>query len=289
MQIVTEIPQVRRVVSAAKQSGQRVGLVPTMGALHAGHLSLIETARANDDFVAISIFVNPTQFGPGEDYQEYPRQLQHDAQKAERAGVDLIFAPSAEEMYPEGHCSYVEVEGLTEGLCGRYRSGHFRGVTTVVAKLLNIIQPDVAYFGEKDYQQLIAIKQMVRDLNMPVEIVGLPTVREADGLAVSSRNQYLTTEERQVAPLLYQALQAGAEMVRRGAASQQAAEEVKRILAEQPLFRVQYVQAVHPETLQPAEWAGPPMVIAAAVLLGETRLIDNIKVEEGTDNAQVDG
>ncbi len=137
MLIVTEIPQVRRVVSAAKQSGQRVGLVPTMGALHAGHLSLIETARVNDDLVAISIFVNPTQFGPGEDYQEYPRQLQHDAQKAERAGVDLIFAPSAEEMYPEGHCSYVEVEGLTEGLCGRYRSGHFRGVTTVVAKLTN--------------------------------------------------------------------------------------------------------------------------------------------------------
>lgn len=284
MRTASEIFHIRPIISSARRRGQRIGLVPTMGALHAGHLSLIETARANDDFVVISIFVNPTQFGPGEDYQQYPHQLDEDGRMAEQLGVDLIFAPTVEEMYPEGFCSYVAVEGLTEDLCGRYRPGHFRGVTTVVAKLLNIIQPDAAYFGEKDYQQLIVIKRMVSDLNIPVEIVGLPTVREPDGLAVSSRTRYLTDEQRQVAPLLYEALQAGAELVRKGAAGSEAAEHVKRMLVEQPLFGVQYVEAVHPETLQPAEYSGPPMVIAVAAYLGDTRLIDNIKIE-GSNNA----
>ena len=285
MRTVNKISEVRPIIAAAKERGQRVGLVPTMGALHQGHLSLIEVACAQDDFVAISIFVNPTQFGPAEDYEKYPHQLDQDAQVAEEAGVDLIFAPSVAEMYPEGFSTYIEVEGLTEGLCGRYRAGHFRGVTTVVAKLLNIIQPDVAYFGEKDYQQLVVIKRIVSDLNMPVKIVGLPTVRESDGLALGSRNQYLDTEQREAAPLLYQALAAGADLVRKGAGGQQAAEHVRQILAEQPLFRVQYIEAVHPETLRPAEHSGPPMVIAAAAYLGDTRLIDNIIVREDSADA----
>ncbi len=284
MRTVSKISQTRPIISSAKQRGERVGLVPTMGALHAGHIALIETARAQDDFVAISIFVNPTQFGPADDYQAYPRRLEQDAQMAQQAGVDLIFAPSAEEMYGEEFATYVEVEGLTDGLCGRYRPEHFRGVTTVVAKLLNIIQPDVAYFGEKDYQQLIVIRRMVNDLNMPIEIVGVPTVREPDGLALSSRNRYLSDEERAAAPWLYQALQAGATRVRQGATGAEAAEQVKEILAEEPLLRVQYIEAVHPETLQPAEYGGPPMVIAAAAHLGGTRLIDNIIIEEGTDD-----
>ncbi len=285
MRTVTKISQVRAIISSARHRGQQVGLVPTMGGLHAGHLSLIEAARANDDLVAISIFVNPTQFGPREDYEEYPRELAQDAQLAEQAGVDIIFAPSVEEMYPQGFSTYVEVEELTAGLCGGYRPGHLRGVTTIVAKLLNIIQPHVAYFGEKDYQQLVVIKRIVTDLNMPVEIVGLPTVREPDGLALSSRNQYLNADERQAAPLLYQALTAGAELVRKGAAGPEAAEHIRQMLDGEPLFRVQYVEAVHPETLQSVPYSGPPMVIAAAVYLGDTRLIDNIKMEEGNNNA----
>lgn len=285
MQIVTEISQVRRLISEAKEQGRRVGLVPTMGGLHRGHLSLIGAARANEDFVVVSIFVNPIQFGPGEDYARYPRELEQDARQAEELGVDLVFAPSVEQIYPEGHCTCVEVEGLTAGLCGRYRPGHFRGVTTVVAKLLNIVQPEAAYFGEKDYQQLAVIKRMVADLDMPVKIVGRPTVREPDGLALSSRNQHLNAEQRRVAPLLYRALQAAAEMVRQGATGSQAAEHVRQRLTAQPLFTVQYVEAVHPETLEPAQCSGRPMVVAAAVYLGETRLIDNVKVEEGSNNA----
>ena len=289
MRTVTSIPEVRPIVSSAKQRGQRVGLVPTMGALHAGHLSLIQTARAQDDFVAVSVFINPTQFGPNEDYEAYPRQLKRDAQAAEQAGADLIFAPSAEEIYPPGFVTHVEVQRLTEGLCGRYRPGHFCGVCTVVTKLLNIVQPDVAYFGDKDYQQLVVIKRMVKDLNMPIKIVGVPTAREPNGLAVSSRNRYLSDREREVAPHLYQALQAGAALVRQGATGTEAAQRVEQLLAEEPLLGVQYVEAVDPEALQPTEYGGPPMVIAAAVYLGETRLIDNIAVEEGSDDAQIDG
>lgn len=288
MQIATEASQVRTVILEAKSRGQRVGLVPTMGALHAGHLSLIKAAQADCDLVTISIFVNPTQFAPIEDLREYPRQLEQDAQIAEQAGADLIFAPAVEEMYPEGFSTYVAVEELTEGLCGCHRPGHFRGVATVVAKLLNIVQPAAAYFGEKDYQQLEVIKRLVRDLDIPVEILGRPTVRELDGLAVSSRSQYLNAEERAAAPLLYQALRAGAEVVSKGATGAQAAERVRQMLTTEPMFRVQYIEAVHPETLQPVEQGGPPMVIAAAAYLGDTRLIDNIIIEEGSNDAQSD-
>lgn len=289
VRIVETISKLRTDIAQARASGKIVGLVPTMGALHAGHLSLIEAASKGDDFVVVSIFVNPTQFGPEDDYQRYPRQLTHDAQLAEEAGGDLIFAPSRAEMYPDDHSTWVEVGDLTEGLCGRFRPGHFRGVTTVVTKLLNIVQPDRAYFGEKDYQQLVVIKRLVRDLNMPVEIVGLPTVREADGLAVSTRNQYLDAQQRAAAPQLYQVLQHGAEAARKGASGAQVEVVVRESLASEPMFTVQYVQAVEPESLQPRGEAGAPMVVAAAAYLGDTRLIDNIKIEEDATDAQNDG
>jgi len=194
-------------------------------------------------------------------------------------GVDLIFAPDVTNMYPEGFATYVEVEGLTDGLCGRFRPGHFRGVTTIVSKLLNIVQPDRAYFGEKDYQQLIVIKRMAADLNFPIEIVPVSTVREKDGLAISSRNVYLTAEERAVAPALYRALEQAAQAVGDGASGRDAEEIVKQTLEGEPLFKLQYVEAVHPETLEPRGDQGTPMVIAAAAHLGSTRLIDNIKIE----------
>ncbi len=290
MRIVETISELRvSTIAQVRASGKLVGLVPTMGALHAGHLSLIEAANQRDDFVVVSVFVNPTQFGPDEDYQRYPRQLARDAQLAEQAGGDLIFAPSRAEMYPDDHSTWVEVEELTEGLCGSLRPGHFRGVTTVVTKLLNIVQPDRAYFGEKDYQQLIVIKRLVRDLKMPVEIVGLPTVREADGLAVSTRNQYLDTQQRAAAPRLYQALQHGAQAARKGASGTKVESVVRKLLASELRFTVQYVQAVDLETLQPRGQAGVPMVITAAAYLGDTRLIDNIKIEEDAINAENDG
>ncbi len=290
MRIVETISELRvSTIAQARASGKVVGLVPTMGALHTGHRALIEAASQRDDFVVVSIFVNPTQFGPDEDYKRYPRQLIRDAELAEQAGGDLIFAPSRAEIYPNHHSTWVEVEDLTEGLCGRFRPGHFRGVTTVVAKLLNIVQPARAYFGEKDYQQLTVIKRLVRDLNMPVEIVGLPTVREADGLAVSTRNQYLDTQQRAAAPRLYLALQHGAEAARKSASGAQVEEVVRESLASEPMFTVQYVQAVDPETLRPLGKARAPMVIAAAAYLGDTRLIDNIRIEEDATDAENDG
>jgi len=290
VRIVETISELRvSTIAQARASGKAVGLVPTLGALHAGHLSLIEAASQRDDFVVVSIFVNPTQFGPEDDYQRYPRQLTRDAELAEQAGGDLIFAPSRAEMYPDDHSTWVEVEDLTEGLCGRFRPGHFRGVTTVVTKLLNIVQPDRAYFGEKDYQQLIVIKRLVRDLNMPVEIVGRPTVREADGLALSTRNQYLDTHQRAAAPGLYQTLRHGAEAARQGASGAEVGDVVRESLASEPMVTVHSVQAVDPETLQPRGEAGAPMVIAVAAYVGDTRLIDNIKIEEDAINAQNDG
>ncbi|MGC9319273.1 MAG: pantoate--beta-alanine ligase [Armatimonadota bacterium] len=279
MQIAETKQQVRDAVAPARAEGATIGLVPTMGALHEGHLSLVRRSVAECDFTVVSIFVNPTQFSPGEDLARYPRDLEGDARRCEETGVDLIFAPSVDEMYHERACTVVTVKGLTEGLCGAHRPGHFDGVTTVVCKLLNIVRPDRAYFGEKDYQQLVVIRAMVRDLDMPVEVVGCRTVRGPDGLAASSRNRYLSEREREVAPRLYQALQTGAEAAREGATGREVERLVTRELETEPLFRLQYVRAVHPETLEPREDKGVPMVIAAAAYLGETRLIDNVRVE----------
>ena len=280
MQIVDTKQDVRDAVATARAQGKSIGLVPTMGALHEGHLSLVKAAASECDFVVVSIFVNPTQFGPGEDLDRYPRDLEGDAAKLQPAGADLIFAPDPAEIYADDASTVVSVGSLIEGLCGAFRPGHFDGVTTIVSKLFNIVQPDRAFFGRKDYQQLVVIRQMARDLDMPVEVIGLPTVREADGLALSSRNAYLTPEQRADAPKLQQALQAGVRAARDGATGAEVERVVRDTLAQEPLFDVQYVQAVDANTLQSLGDETGPMVIAAAAHLGKTRLIDNVAVED---------
>ena len=276
---IEKIAEMRRLVKQAHAAGQTVGLVPTMGALHEGHLSLIRRARAENDVVVVSIFVNPTQFGPHEDFARYPRPWERDARLAEEAGADVVFHPSAEEMYPEGYSTWVEVEGLTEGLCGASRPGHFRGVATVVTKLLHICQPERVYFGQKDAQQLAVIRRMVLDLNFPVEVVDCPTVREADGLALSSRNVYLSPEERAQAPVLYRALCEVERLVQTG--ETQVSELVaaaQAVLAEAPLAQVEYVEIVDAESLEPVARVEGPCLVALAVRFGDTRLIDNVLI-----------
>ncbi|MCX8033096.1 MAG: pantoate--beta-alanine ligase [Thermoleophilia bacterium] len=276
---IQEIVELRSVVQNAKAAGQSVGLVPTMGALHEGHLSLVRRARGENDVVIVSVFVNPTQFGPREDFDRYPRDLARDLALCEQAGADAVFAPSAAEMYPPGFCTWVNVEGLTEGLCGRSRPGHFRGVCTVVAKLFNICQPDRAYFGEKDAQQLVVVKRMVQDLNFPIEIVPCSTVREPDGLAMSSRNMLLTREQRQQAPMLYKALKEAERLIKTGVKDTTALKQaIATVLGEASLGQVDYIEIVDAETLAPMETVWGECLIALAVRFGEVRLIDNIRV-----------
>ncbi len=279
MRVTGTIGEIRAFVRNARNLGKSVGLVPTMGAFHNGHCSLMRRARTDEDVVIVSLFVNPTQFGPNEDFAAYPRDFETDARLAQSEGVDFIFAPATEVMYPDAALTTIHVAGISEGLCGAYRPGHFVGVTTVCAKLFNIVQPDRAYFGEKDYQQLQVIRRMVADLNFPLTVVGMPTLREADGLALSSRNRFLSPDERAVAPALYRALRRGAGLLHNGATGAQAEAAVREALAQEPRFQVQYVSAVHPDTLQPTPDAGPPTVLAAAAYLGAARLIDNIRIE----------
>ena len=271
------IEQVRQEVARARRSGRVVGLVPTMGALHEGHGRLIDQARAETGFVSVSIFVNPLQFGPSEDYSRYPRDLDTDLAFCDARGVDAVFCPSVGELYPDEQKTFVDVPDLTRELCGRFRPGHFRGVTTVVLKLLNIVQPDRAYFGEKDAQQLQAVTRMVRDLNVPTVIVPVPTVREPDGLAISSRNRYLTPGQRKTAPALYKALQAGEAAL---CAGERDAAKVLRaadqVLAAHPDFRKEYVEVVDAELMTPVASVTGPVRIMAAAWLDKTRLIDNI-------------
>ncbi len=256
-----------------------VGLVPTMGCLHEGHLSLVRRARAENDFAAATLFVNPAQFGPGEDYARYPRDLPRDRRLLEEAGCDLLFAPSVEEMYPAGCETVVDVGSVSAPLEGRCRPGHFRGVATVVLKLLGIVRPTRAYFGQKDAQQLVVIDRMVRDLDVPVEIIGCPTIRESDGLAMSSRNSYLSPEERRAAPVLYRALLAARERISRG---ERSAEEVRQamqqVIAAEPLARMDYVSVADPATLQELEAVTGPVLLSMAVRIGPARLIDNMMV-----------
>ncbi|MEN6545444.1 MAG: pantoate--beta-alanine ligase [Armatimonadia bacterium] len=289
MRIEKRIGGVRAFVQAARRENRSVGLVPTMGAFHEGHLSLIRRSVNDNDVTIVSIFVNPTQFGPNEDYQAYPRDLERDAVLAERQGVAVVFAPDPQEMYPPDFSTWIQVAQVSEGLCGSHRPGHFRGVATVVCKLFNIVQPDRAYFGEKDFQQLQVIRRMVRDLDLPLGIVPVPTTREADGLAMSSRNKYLTAEQRKAAPKLHQALQAGAKLVAQGATGGQAVEAVQAELAREKLITPQYVVAVDPDNLTDKSDQGRPLVLAAAVLVGNTRLIDNVKVngDSGGDTRNV--
>jgi pantoate--beta-alanine ligase len=275
--LIRGIPEMRR--RTAGGAGQVVGLVPTMGALHAGHGVLMERARAECGVLVVSIFVNPIQFDRRADYDAYAIDLAQDLDFCAARGVDVVFAPSPEEMYPQPAVTFIEVEGVSEHLCGRFRPGHFRGVATVVAKLFNIVAPDKAYFGEKDAQQLAVIRRMAADLNMPVEIIPVATVREPDGLALSSRNKRLTAEERRLAPQLYAALQAGAECIRRGCTEvEQVRTEALARLQEDAHFRVEYLEVVDAASMIPVEAIRGPVRIATAAWLGSTRLIDNIEV-----------
>lgn len=279
-ELVRTSAELREKISRARRQGLTIGLVPTMGALHAGHGRLIEQAVQECGCVVVSVFVNPIQFNQKDDYDRYPRTLATDLQFCQARGAGIVFVPSIDEMYPGPQRAFVEVTGLTEHLCGRFRPGHFRGVATVVMKLFNIVQPDVAYFGEKDAQQLAVIRRMVRDLNLPIAIVGVPTVREADGLALSSRNEHLSAEERRVAPMLYQALEAAGRRIAAGATDSLAVKnEALAILERQPLMRVEYLEVVDPEEMQPVDRIAGPVRLAAAVWLGSTRLIDNILCE----------
>ncbi len=254
-----------------------LGLVPTMGYLHAGHLALVERARGENDRVVVSIFVNPTQFGPQEDFNRYPRDLERDLALLREARVDAVFAPSVAEMYPPGFATYVEVGDVTERLEGAARPGHFRGVATVVTKLFNIVQPDRAYFGQKDAQQLVVIRKMVADLAIPVEVVAVPTVREPDGLALSSRNVYLSPEERRAAVALSQSLFAARDRFQAGERDAEALREtVRALVAREPLVRLEYVSVADPETLEELSTVGDRALVSLAARVGATRLIDNV-------------
>ncbi len=279
MDVIRDIEPCRRTVREAQRQGRRVGLVPTMGALHEGHVSLIRRARRRCDYVAVTIFVNPTQFAPGEDYEQYPRTLEADLEVCKREGVDLVFAPSTDVMYAPDASTTVHVGGVTEGLCGPHRPGHFDGVATVVTKLFHILPADQAYFGEKDYQQMVMIRKMVRDLNVPIEIVACPTVREEDGLALSSRNRYLNPAERKQAVSLSRALFEAQRRVEEGERDASRLCEAIRetILAAGPA-RIEYVEAVDAETLTPLKTIDRPARICLAVRIGSCRLIDNVAV-----------
>ena len=281
-ELVSAIAEVRQAVGRARDRNLKVGLVPTMGALHAGHVSLIRAARAETGFVVVSIFVNPTQFGPGEDFSRYPRTLEADLDVCRREGVDLVFAPAAETMYPADFHTYVEVHDLQDVLCGPSRPGHFRGVATVVCKLFNIVQPDVAYFGQKDFQQARIIQQLVGDLNLPLEVRICPTIREADGLALSSRNRYLNGEQRSHATVLYRSLQEVKAAVEKGERDPVA---LQRHLAERitatPGAILDYAEVRSAETLRTQPRLQGDVLVAVAVKFGGTRLIDNVLLQVG--------
>lgn len=275
MKIVETINEVRARVKEWKKQGLTIGLVPTMGYLHEGHQSLMDAARKENDKVVVSIFVNPMQFGPTEDLAEYPRDLDHDAKVCENAGVDLVFHPEPEEMYEPDFCSFVDMTGLTEGLCGKTRPIHFRGVCTVVNKLFNIVQPDRAYFGQKDGQQLAVVRRMVRDLNMDIEIVGCPIVREEDGLAKSSRNTYLSPEERKAALILSKTIALGEELAKTEKDAGKVVAAMKENIETEPLAKIDYVEAVDAVSMAPVNTLEGECMLAVAVYIGKTRLIDN--------------
>jgi pantoate--beta-alanine ligase len=282
MEIVRTEPELRAAVGAWRPEGSRVGFVPTMGALHEGHLSLVRLARERAGRVVASVFVNPTQFGPGEDFERYPRQPEKDAELLAGAGCHLLFLPGPSTLYPPGHSTFVEVDprGPAGGLEGLSRPGHFRGVATVVTALLNLVQPDIAVFGEKDAQQLAVVRRLVRDLHLPVEIVPGPTVREADGLALSSRNVFLSPEERRAATVLPRALRAAEAAI---AAGERRGDELRRLLGEildaEPLARIDYAEVVDAETFRPVERVAGRVVLPLAVRIGGTRLIDNFQLQ----------
>ena len=282
MIVARTIAATRAAVAAGRRAGRTIGFVPTMGALHRGHVALIEAARHDGTYVVVSIFVNPTQFGPNEDYARYPRDEASDLRQCEQAGVELVFMPLVDEMYRPDAVTTVHVARLTDTLCGPCRPGHFDGVATVVLKLLNIVQPDRAYFGQKDAQQLAVIRRMARDLDRPVEIVGCPTVREPDGLALSSRNQMLAPDERRRATALYRALCAARERICGGERDPQVVLNAMRAIIDQAgPARIEYVSVVDPDSMQPVDRIERAVLVALAVRIGPTRLIDNLLVDPG--------
>lgn len=274
MQVTKTVEETRKQIKQWKKEGKTIGLVPTMGFLHEGHASLIRKCREQNDIVVVSDFVNPTQFGPNEDLEAYPRDFERDSKLCESLGADLIFAPSPEDMYHDPH-AFVSIDTLSETLCGKTRPIHFKGVCTVATKLFHIVAPDRAYFGEKDAQQLAIIRKMVKDLNFDIEIVGCPIVREEDGLAKSSRNTYLNDKERQAALCLSRAVKTGKEVIYTGADAKEVLNPMKAIIEAEPLARIDYVMMVDALTMQPIEKADRDVLVAMAVYIGKTRLIDN--------------
>ena len=274
MQVTKTVEETRKQIKQWKKEGKTIGLVPTIGFLHEGHASLIRKCREQNDIVVVSDFVNPTQFGPNEDLEAYPRDFERDSKLCESLGADLIFAPSPEDMYHDPH-AFVSIDTLSETLCGKTRPIHFKGVCTVVTKLFHIVAPDRAYFGEKDAQQLAIIRKMVKDLNFDIEIVGCPIVREEDGLAKSSRNTYLNDKERQAALCLSRAVKTGKEVIYTGADAKEVLNPMKAIIEAEPLARIDYVMMVDALTMQPIEKADRDVLVAMAVYIGKTRLIDN--------------
>ena len=279
MKIVETIAEVRAQVKEWRAQGLSVGLVPTMGYLHEGHKSLIDRAVAENDKVVVSVFVNPMQFGVGEDLESYPRDMERDSALCENAGAALIFHPQPEEMYHKDFSSFVDMNTLTKGLCGKTRPIHFRGVCTVVSKLFNIVQPDKAYFGQKDAQQLAIIRKMVQDLNFDIQIVGCPIIREEDGLAKSSRNTYLNTQERSAALCLSRAVRTGQQIIQTGMDAEQVLAAMRAVIEAEPLAKIDYISMVDALTMQPVERVDRNVLVAMAVYIGKTRLIDNFSYE----------
>ena len=280
MEIFQTVEAFKDYTKAMKAAGKTIALVPTMGALHAGHIALMEAARKAADVVIASVFVNPTQFGPNEDYEAYPRAFSEDCEKLKQVPVDAVFHPEPAALYPEGYATYVAVEGdITNKLCGAQRPGHFRGVATVVTKLLHLARADKAFFGQKDAQQLIIIKKMTRDLNFDIEIIGCPIVREKDGLAMSSRNAYLNPEERKAATCLSKSIALGESIIKKGLPARELKDRMEKIIKGEPLAKMDYLEIVDLNTLQPVECINDSVLVAMAVHFGKTRLIDNFICE----------
>ncbi|MDD3375603.1 MAG: pantoate--beta-alanine ligase [Candidatus Omnitrophica bacterium] len=280
MKIIKTIKQMQSFSFLAKQNKKKIGFVPTMGCLHAGHLSLIKRSKKENDITVLSIFVNPTQFGPKEDFKKYPREKKQDEALAKKEKVDIIFYPSIKEMYPTGYLTYVNVSNITTVLCGKSRPGHFQGVTTIVAKLINCVMPDTLYLGQKDSQQAVVVERMIKDLGWNVKIKLLPIVREKDGLAMSSRNIYLNSEERKQATCLYQSLKAAKNLIYTGERySAKIIKEIKKIVLQNPRAKIDYIACVDMKTLKPTKMINKKTLIALAIFIGKIRLIDNIIID----------
>ncbi len=286
MRVIREIAAMKAVSEEFRKRGARIGFVPTMGYLHEGHMRLVRESRSKTDVTVVSIFVNPIQFGPREDFKAYPRDEAGDLARLEKEGVEVVFYPNAAEMYPPGYKTYIEVHDLQDRLCGRSRPGHFRGVCTVVLKLFNIVRPDVAFFGWKDAQQVIVLKKMAEDLNLDVCVEGLPLVRDGDGVALSSRNSYLATEERKAARALSESIEEARKKIEAGERTPAAvAEGIRARLTKEPLCRIDYIEIVDLKSLEPVRRVGNGILVALAVFIGRTRLIDNIRITQGAEES----